>query len=71
MFNLNEDEEELTHYGQSLSSIEKFEDPEESDSEEEDVEKGLFGKTSNFNLRIIKGYTRGHSFQIVVRYPFS
>ena len=67
---MNEDEEELTHYGQSLSSIEKFEDPEESDSEEEDVDKGLFGKTNNFNLRIIKGCIRGHSFHIV-RLPFS
>ncbi|KAK3603036.1 hypothetical protein CHS0354_037784 [Potamilus streckersoni] len=34
-FNLNEDEE-LTHYGQSLSQIEKFEDPDDSDEEDDD-----------------------------------
>ncbi len=47
MFNLNEDEEgeELTHYGQSLSQIEKFENPEQSDSDDDDVERGLFGKS--------------------------
>ena len=31
----NDDEEELTHYGQSLSEIEKFEAP-PSDSDDED-----------------------------------
>ncbi|XP_064630063.1 nucleolar protein 14-like [Lineus longissimus] len=35
MFNLNE-EEELTHYGQSLSEIEKFNDPETDDEDEEE-----------------------------------
>ena len=45
-FNLNEEEDELTHYGQSLATIEKFEDPEGSDSEDDDVERGLFGKMS-------------------------
>lgn len=34
-FNLNEDEE-LTHYGQSLAEIEKFEDPKVSDDEDDD-----------------------------------
>lgn len=34
-FNLNE-EEELTHYGQSLSQIEKFEDPEPESDDDED-----------------------------------
>ncbi|KAG7247956.1 hypothetical protein CRUP_014711, partial [Coryphaenoides rupestris] len=38
MFNLNE-EEELTHYGQSLAEMEKFNDLMDSDSEPE--EKGL------------------------------
>ncbi|XP_067656248.1 nucleolar protein 14-like [Haliotis asinina] len=33
-FNLNDDEE-LTHYGQSLSEIEKFDDPEISDEDED------------------------------------
>lgn len=38
LYNLNE-EEELTHYGQSLSEIEKFNDAMGSDDEAE--EKGL------------------------------
>lgn len=38
LFNLNEDEE-LTHFGQSLSEIEKFTDVVNSDDESE--EKGL------------------------------
>ena len=38
MFNLNE-EEELTHYGQSLAEMEKFNDLMDSDSEPD--EKGL------------------------------
>ncbi|XP_052249880.1 nucleolar protein 14-like [Dreissena polymorpha] len=37
-FNLN-DEEELTHYGQSLADIEKFDEPVISDAEEEDDEE--------------------------------
>ncbi|KAK3095262.1 hypothetical protein FSP39_012329 [Pinctada imbricata] len=40
-FSLNDAEEELTHYGQSLSQIEKFEEPEISDDDdEEDADKG-------------------------------
>lgn len=38
MFNLN-DEEELTHYGQSLAEMEKFTDGVDSESDSE--EKGL------------------------------
>ena len=38
MFDLNDDEEELTHYGQSLAEIEKFEQP-ESDSDDDDLGK--------------------------------
>lgn len=38
MYNLNE-EEELTHYGQSLAEMEKFTDAVNSDDESE--EKGL------------------------------
>ncbi|XP_061183430.1 nucleolar protein 14-like [Saccostrea echinata] len=34
-FSLNDDEDDLTHYGQSLSSIEKFEEPEASEDEED------------------------------------
>ena len=34
-FNLNE-EEELTHYGQSLAEIEKFDDPDMSSDEDDD-----------------------------------
>lgn len=32
---MNEDEDDLTHFGQSLSSIEKFEEPVLSDEEED------------------------------------
>ena len=42
MFNLNE-EEELTHYGQSLAEMEKFNDLMDSDSEPD--EKGLLSGT--------------------------
>ncbi|XP_056004719.1 nucleolar protein 14-like isoform X2 [Ostrea edulis] len=35
-FSLNDDDDDLTHFGQSLSSIEKFEEPQISDEEEED-----------------------------------
>ena len=35
LYNLNEDEE-LTHYGQSLSEIEKFENPVSSDDDDND-----------------------------------
>lgn len=41
LYSLN-DEEELTHYGQSLSEIEKFEDPTFSD-EDDDEDKGRIG----------------------------
>ena len=41
LFSLN-DEDELTHYGQSLSEIEKFEDPVVSD-DEDDEDKGKIG----------------------------
>ena len=36
VFNLNNDDDDvtLTHFGQSLSEIEKFEDPERSDDED-------------------------------------
>lgn len=45
VFNLNEDEE-LTHYGQSLAEMEKFNDLVNSDDESE--EKGLLsGKTKH------------------------
>ena len=38
LFNLNETDD-LTHYGQSLAEIEKFEDPVDSDSDEEGIGK--------------------------------
>lgn len=48
VFNLNEDEE-LTHFGQSLAEIEKFNDFVNSDDEAE--EKGLLsGKTNGITL---------------------
>lgn len=48
VFNLNEDEE-LTHFGQSLAEIEKFNDFVNSDDEAE--EKGLLsGKTDGITL---------------------
>lgn len=34
-FSLNEEEDDLTHFGQSLSSIEKFEEPLVSEDEED------------------------------------
>lgn len=39
-FSLNDEDEDLTHYGQSLSEIEKFEDPVISDDEDEDEDRG-------------------------------
>ena len=46
IFNLNEDDE-LTHYGQSLSEIEKFDEPMISDDEEDDEDHGkISGKKS-------------------------
>lgn len=48
IFNLNEDEE-LTHFGQSLAEMEKFNDFVNSDDESE--EKGLLsGKTKGITL---------------------
>lgn len=44
MYNLNE-EEELTHYGQSLAEMEKFNDVVNSDDESE--EKGLLSGESS------------------------
>lgn len=35
-YSLNDNEEELTHYGQSLSEIEKFDNPDISDEDDED-----------------------------------
>ena len=37
LFKLNDDNDDLTHYGQSLSEIEKFEEPEGSCSEDEET----------------------------------
>jgi nucleolar protein 14 len=34
---LNDNEEELTHYGQSLSEIEKFDNPDISDDEDDEA----------------------------------
>lgn len=51
IYNLNE-EEELTHYGQSLAEIEKFNDAVGSDEETE--EKGLLsGVDSNENALLL------------------
>lgn len=46
MYNLNE-EEELTHYGQSLAEMEKFNDVVNSDDESE--EKGLLSGECQMN----------------------
>lgn len=59
MYNLNE-EEELTHYGQSLSEMEKFTDMVNSDDESE--EKGRLSgkkdiyKPGKFKNEFIKRY---------------
>lgn len=45
LFKLNE-EEDLTHYGQSLSQIEKFEDTVHSESEDEDDRGKIAGEAS-------------------------
>ena len=42
-FSLNEGEDELTHYGQSLSEIEKFDDPVVSDDDEDEDEGRING----------------------------
>ena len=42
-FNLNEDEDQLTHFGQSLAEIEKFDEPDISD-EDEDGQGNIDGK---------------------------
>ena len=49
-FSLNDNDEELTHYGQSLSQIEKFEEPVVSDEEDdEDTNKGrISGKLTHY-----------------------
>lgn len=47
IFNLNE-EEELTHFGQSLSEIEKFDDPRSDDEEDDGALAGEFMKESHF-----------------------
>lgn len=44
-FSLNEDEDDLTHFGQSLSSIEKFEEPLVS---EDEVDGGRIDDLSNY-----------------------
>ncbi|XP_033755939.1 nucleolar protein 14-like [Pecten maximus] len=43
-FSLNDEDEDLTHYGQSLSEIEKFEDPVISDDEEDEDKGKISGK---------------------------
>lgn len=50
MYNLNE-EEELTHYGQSLAEMEKFNDLVNSDDETE--EKGLLSGEELINLALV------------------
>jgi len=42
---LNDNEEELTHYGQSLSEIEKFDNPDISDDEDDEDKGRIDGKT--------------------------
>uniref|UniRef100_T1IJG7 Nucleolar protein 14 n=1 Tax=Strigamia maritima TaxID=126957 RepID=T1IJG7_STRMM len=47
IFNLN-DEEDLTHYGQSLAEIEKFDDPRSDDDSEEEKLADDFLRQTNF-----------------------
>lgn len=47
IYNLN-DEEELTHFGQSLAQIEKFEDPRSDDEDDEDKLGARFVKAAHF-----------------------
>ncbi|XP_060076896.1 nucleolar protein 14-like [Ylistrum balloti] len=43
-YSLNDEDDDLTHYGQSLSEIEKFEDPVVSDDEDDDDRGKISGK---------------------------
>lgn len=50
IYNLADEEEELTHYGQSLADIEKFEDG-VSDAEDDDKETdGMIKSTNKYIL---------------------
>ena len=57
MYNLNE-EEELTHYGQSLAEMEKFNDMVNSDDETE--EKGLLSGENCSNLNATLTFLHAH-----------
>lgn len=43
---LDDEDAGLTHYGQSLSEIERFDDPRQSDSEDDDGPQGSKGNIS-------------------------
>jgi nucleolar protein 14 len=47
---LNDNEEELTHYGQSLSEIEKFDNPDISDDEDDEDKGRIDGKTIKLSV---------------------
>ena len=49
-FSLNDNEEELTHYGQSLSEIEKFDNPDISDDEDDEDKGRIDGKTIKLSV---------------------
>ena len=49
-FSLNDNEEELTHYGQSLSEIEKFDNPDISDDEDDEDKGRIDGKTIQLSV---------------------
>jgi nucleolar protein 14 len=52
IFNLADDEI-LTHHGQTLSEIEKFDDPRSDDEEEEEERGKLGGKCSDYYISLI------------------
>ena len=50
-------EEELTHYGQSLAEIEKFEDPEMSDDDDDDDDRRAAGQYIKGMLTLLEKST--------------
>lgn len=62
MYNLNE-EEELTHYGQSLAEMEKFNDVVNSDDESE--EKGLLSGESECQMKGFFPHLHGFYIPVV------
>lgn len=50
-----DDDDALTHYGQKLSEIEKFDDPapSDSDADDDDDDRGKIGGTAKFSFQFM------------------